>query len=102
MRWYKKLYVGESLKNKTLYYKYIIKYTKKVTGTYCILPASGKKDLLDICHSELLRVNTFYADDHIVVGIAGSRRGAYDVAASIVSDSIKHTGNTDVKGFLGV
>ena len=102
MRWHKDLYVGESLRKKTLYYKYILKYTKKVTGTYCILPASGKADLLDICHSELLKFDKFYPDDQIVVGIAGSRREAYDVAARIISDSIKETGSTDVKGYLGV
>lgn len=102
MRWYKNLYVGESLKNKTLYYKYILKYTKKLTGTYCIMPASGEKDLLDICHSELLGIDKFYSKDQLVVGIAGSKREAYDIVVDIITDSIRQTGSIDVKRFLGV
>ena len=90
MKWNKDLYLSKSLKGKKLYYEYRIKYTKGVTGTYCILPAAKKGDLYEICRSELLRYPQFYPEDQLVLGIAASKREAYElVGEMIVSEVLK-------------
>lgn len=100
MRWYKDMYLGQSLQGKGLYYQYLIRFTKKITGTYCLMPAKNRSDLLDICHSELLRMPQFYPKDQLVVGIAGSRREACMLAGEIILDVLNKTGNTDVHAFF--
>ncbi len=100
MRWYKKLYLGDSMQGKSLYYQYVIRFTKKMTGTYCLMPAKNHQDLLDICHSELLRIPQFYPKDQLVIGLAGSRREACELAGQIVLDVLKATGGTDVHAYF--
>ena len=100
MRWYKKLYPGDSMRGKSLYYQYMIRFTKKLTGTWCLMPAKNSQDLLDICHSELLRVPQLYGEDQLVVGLAGSRWEAYKLAGQIVLDVLNKTGSTDVHAYF--
>lgn len=100
MRWYKELYLGDSMRGKSLYYQYVIRFTKKITGTYCLMPAKNRQDLLDICHSELLRIPQFYPKDQLVIGLAGSRREACELAGQIVLDVLNKTGSTDVHAYF--
>ena len=37
MRWYNKMYLGESIQGKKMYYQYAIQHTKRLTGTYCLI-----------------------------------------------------------------
>lgn len=100
MRWYKELYLGDSLRGKSLYYQYVIRFTKKITGTYCLMPSKNRDDLLDICHSELLRIPQLYSKDQLVIGLAGSRSEAYELAGQIVVDVLNKTGSTDVHAYF--
>ena len=89
MRWSKKLRLSDTLKGKKLYYQYMIKYSKRPTGTYCILPAAKKEDLLEICRSELLRYVQFYPADQLVLGIAASKREAFALVGEMLL-SVQH------------
>ena len=100
MRWYKDLYLGSSVKNRKRYYKYCISYSKKLTGTYCIVLSQNGGDLLDICHSELMRFPNFFPEDPLILGIAGSRSEAFLLAGDIIMDVIKETGGTDVRAYF--
>ncbi len=91
MKWHKNLYVSKTLKRKKLFYEYRIRYAKGPTGTYCILPAVKEGDLFEICHSELLRYPQFYPEDQIVLGIAASRREAFE----LVGEMLLQTMDTD-------
>lgn len=100
MRWYKDLYLGESLQGKGLYYQYMIRFTKKITGTWCLMPAKYPGDLIDICHSELLRMPEFFPKDQLVIGLAGSHWEACELAGRIVLDVLNRTGSTDVHAYF--
>lgn len=100
MRWYNKMYLGKSIQGKKKYYQYVIRHTKRLTGTYCLMPATGSDDLLDICSSDLLRVSKCYPEDQLVIGLAGSHREACLLAGEIVLDVLNKTGNTDIKAYL--
>ena len=96
MRWHKHLLVSDTLKGKKLYYQYMIRYSKRPTATYCILPSEKKGDLFEICRSELLRYPQFYPDDQVVLGIAASKREAYDLVGRLIlsitgPDGVIHT-----------
>ena len=54
MRWYNKMYLGESIQGKKMYYQYAIQHTKRLTGTYCLMPAACKGWRGYICGSDLL------------------------------------------------
>lgn len=102
MRWYKKMYLGESLQSRWRYYQYTIRFTRKITGTYCLMPAKNTSDLLDICHSELLKMPEFYPEDQLVVGLAGSYWEACELAGKIVLDVLNKTGSTDVHAYFDI
>ena len=81
MRWYNKMYLGESIQGKKMYYQYAIQHTKRLTGTYCLMPAACK-------------------EDQLVIGLAGSYREACLLAGEIVLDVLKKTGSTDIRAYL--
>ena len=100
MRWYNKMYLGKSIQGKKMYYQYAIRHTKRLTGTYSLMPAACKDDLIDICGSDLLRVSKQYPKDQLVIGLAGSYREACLLAGEIVLDVLKKTGSTDIRAYL--
>ncbi len=97
MRWSKKLRLSDTLKGKKLYYQYMIKYSKRPTGTYCILPAARKEDLLEICRSELLRYVQFYPADQLVLGIAASKREAYSLVGEMLLGVMHEDGSIHIE-----
>ena len=100
MRWYKDLYLGDSVKHRKRYYKYCIRYSKKLTGTYCVVLSQNDGDLLDICHSELMRFPFTYRKNPLIVGIAGSRSEACQLAGKIILDALNETGGTDLHSYF--
>ena len=100
MRWYNKMYLEKSIQGKKMYYQYVIGHTKRLTGTYCLMPAACKDDLMDICSSDWLRISKHYPKDQLVIGIAGSYREACLLAGEIVLDVLQKTGSTDIRAYL--
>jgi hypothetical protein len=94
------MYLGDSMQGKRLYYQYMIRFTKRVTGTWCLMPAANKADLLDICRSEMLRIPQLYTKDQLVVGLAGSYKEACKLAGQIVLDVLNQTGGTDIHNYF--
>ena len=100
MRWYKSLYLGDSVKHRKLFYKYCISHSKRLTGTYCIVLSQNDGELLDICHSELMRFPFSYRKDPLILGIAGSKSEACILAGNIILDVMNETGGTDVHSYF--
>lgn len=101
MKWYKKLYLGESIKQvKWLQFK--IAHGKKPAGYYCITLPENQKNLLDIYPSEFLRTPGMKADDLYIVGLASDKREAWEVIRSIIEDVYVHTRGFDIKAYLDI
>ena len=101
MSWYKKLYLGESIKQ-ARWVRYQISYGKNPKGYYCItLPEQGQ-NLLDIYPSRLLRTDGFNGDDLRIIGVASDKKEAFDVVRDIIEDVYVHTRGFDIKGYLGI
>lgn len=101
MIWYKKLYLGESIKQ-ARWVRYRISYGKKPQGYYCITLSEHKANLLDIYPSRLLRSEGFNSDALCIVGLASDKKEAFDVVRNIIEDVYVHTRGFDIKGYLGI
>ncbi len=101
MRWYSPLYMGESVKNSRMFYKFKLEHTKDFTGVYCIVLSETAGELLEICSGENLRRNYRIMGEPLIVGLAGTRHEAFELTGQILLDIHKKTGGTDVHGFFG-
>lgn len=100
MKWYKKLYHSDSIKQ-VKWTKYQILYGKK-SNYYCIALASHKNNLLDIYESRFLRTTVLNLDDLYVLGIAKNKKEAYEVVRQIIEEVYKHTGAFDIRRYLNI
>ncbi|MCR4672907.1 MAG: hypothetical protein K5637_06700 [Lachnospiraceae bacterium] len=100
IRWYRDLYLGDSVKGSLGYYRFVINHTKRLTGLYCILPGENDGGMLDIVRCDLVRTGISDVKEPFIIGLAGSKREAMELTGSIVSDVIAKTGSSDVKGFF--
>ncbi len=100
MNWYKKLFAGESLGRSRSYYRFLIEHTKRPVGTYSILLPAARDRLLEICRSEQTRDKHCCKDDQLIVGLAGTKAEAYELAGRIVLHVLNETGGTDLKAFF--
>lgn len=100
MKWYKDLYVGESIVHKTNRIKWKIRHNAGQINIYVIALASNEENLLDIIPArELLQKG--YPKKHIfIVGIAKGYDEAVNVAVSIIDEVYRQTGAFGVRTYL--
>ncbi|WP_405320749.1 hypothetical protein [Frisingicoccus sp.] len=101
MKWYKKLYVGASIKQPK-WVRFQVTYGKKMKGYYCIALSANGHNLLDIYESKFLRTPNMNTENIFIVGVAGNKTEAYDVVRSIIEDVYIHTRGFDIKNYLGI
>lgn len=102
IKWYKSLYLGESIKDKSRQLKFYITYGKKKKGAYCIALACNGSDLLEIYRSEELSKKIYKEQELMVIGLAGGREEAFEVVRTIVDEVYHATGGFDIPGYLGI
>lgn len=100
MKFYKNLYIGETIKkpNKV---KRKLKHHAKQLKVFVILPASGDGQL-EICHSMIL-VQPYYKKKEnapYIIGIAGSYDEAVALVCRITEEAVAQNGNADLKKYL--
>ena len=100
MKWYTDLYVGETARKRK---KKIIRKLKVNAGmldVYLVTLASNKRDMLDIISSAYLKQAAVRRRLPMIVGIACGYEEAVELAAQMVQEAYKETGNTDVPRYL--
>lgn len=100
MKWYKKLYHSDSIKQ-VKWAKYQMLYRKK-THYYCIALAGHPQNLLDIYESRFLQTTHLKLDDIYVLGIAKTKNEAYEVVRQIIEDVYTHTHGFDIRQYLNI
>lgn len=93
MKWYKNLYIGETLvKSKD---KVIKKIQRNVLqpGVYVIVLATNGKDNFRIIHSLELLQRNYLKDDLTVVGIAKGKDEAFELVRRMITDVYEETGS---------
>ena len=94
------LYIGETISSEQ--YKIIEKVHKGkvVPSLYLIALSSHPDNMLDLILEKEALQACYSNRDLKVVGIAGSKKEAIQLVQTIIEESLKTTGNADVRGFL--
>ena len=101
IRWYKKLYVGPSLEGLKRTMRYEIKYHRIPVGYYLITLPSTDNNVFDIWPSEQIKMPWMRKKILDVVGIAGSKQEACELAGKMIYEAYRAAGTVDMKTYLG-
>lgn len=100
MKWYKNLYVGESIEHKKKKIIWKIKHNAGLLHTYIITFASNSDNLLDIIPSTDLMQKAYPKKDLLVIGLAGDYDEALELVRRIVNETYTETGSVNVYDYL--
>lgn len=100
MRWYRRLFVGETAKKDK--YKIIgkLRLRRPQIDAYIITLASNSANLLDIYPANQLLFPYFRKQDYFIVGIARGYEEAAELAFRIIVSVYKATGSFAVKEYF--
>ena len=100
MKFYKNLYIGDTIKNPSLV-KRKIKYHARQLNIFVIMLASGD-DQLEICHSMLIRQPFYRKKENApyIIGIAGNYEEAVEIVCRITNEAVAMNGNAALKQYL--
>ncbi len=98
MRFYKNLYVGESIKkpNKV---KWKLRHNAGQFQVYVIALASGT-DQLEIYHCAFLQQKYYKVHPPYIIGIAGGYEEAVEMVVEMTKAAMRETGRPDLKKYL--
>jgi len=99
MRFYEKLYIGESIKH-PLVTKWKLRVAAGQFHVYVIVISENGDNQLECFHNALLKQKAYHSRDFLVVGIAGDYSEAIELITKITQDCVNETGNANVKQFL--
>ncbi|MCM1262649.1 MAG: hypothetical protein NC313_07990 [Butyrivibrio sp.] len=100
MKFYKNLYIGDTIKNPNQVKRKIKHYARQL-NIFVIMLASGDNQL-EICHSMLIRQPFYKKKENApyIIGIAGSYDEAVEIVCRITKEAVVQNGNADLKGYL--
>ena len=98
MKFYKKLYIGDTIKNPDKIKRKLKKYAK-LTNIYVI--AYMEKDRrIEIFHSIMLQQPYYKDNPPYVIGIAGSKEEANNLICRITEEAVRQTETADLITYL--
>lgn len=100
MDWYSRLYVSDDLKEKKDKIMDKIEHGVGTPGIYLITVASNEKNLLDIFTADQLLWPVMHRICPVIVGMTRSYEEATDLAASMILEAYKCTGEFHVEKYL--
>lgn len=100
MKFYKNLYIGDTIKNPNKIKRKIKRHAKQLK-VFVILLASGS-DQLEICHSILLEQPYYHKKENVpyIIGIAGNYEEAVALVCRITQEAVTQNGDADLKRYL--
>lgn len=100
MKWYRDLYVGESIVHKKNKIKWKILHNAGQLNVYVIALASSHNNLLDIIPSHELLQRGYPKKELYIIGLAGGYEEAVETAAAVVNEVYRQTGGFEVASYL--
>lgn len=100
MRFYKNLYVGDTIKKPNKIKRRLKNHAMQLK-IYVIILSRGA-DQLEICHSILLGQPFYKKKENrpFVIGIAGDYDEAVELVCRIATEAVEKNGNADLKRYL--
>ena len=101
MKWYRNLYVSNSIGDKANRIKWKINHNAGTISVYVIAFASNSQNLLDIIPAwELMQKSYPGKKEMQIIGLAKGYAEALELVCSIIEEVYQNTGDVDVKSYL--
>lgn len=100
MKFYRNIYLGDSIGKRRNRIIRRLKYRKIQTNIYVITFPIYGQELLEIYHANVLLQDFYRRNPLFVVGIAGSEEEAYELVEKIIQDVYQNTGGFAVHEFI--
>ena len=100
MKWYKDLYLGESLGESALRVIHQVKSGKFMPDIYVITFASNPDNMLDIIPSRELLQTGYPKESLRIIGVARGKKEAIGLVQQIVEEAYAKTGDVNVRQYL--
>ncbi|MBO4213523.1 MAG: hypothetical protein IKX99_02490 [Lachnospiraceae bacterium] len=88
MKWYKPLYIGESIEKKKIKIIWKIKHNVLQPNIYLILLSANGKDNFKIIPSALFLQKFYPKDDEYILGLANGKDEAIKLVGRMVDDAV--------------
>lgn len=98
MKFYKNLYVGDTIKKPDKIKRKLQKY-EKLPNVYVIAYQQENKQL-EIYHSLFMQQWYYKEYPPYIIGIAGSQKEAVDIIRQITENALRQTGQADLISYL--
>lgn len=98
MKFYKNLYIGDTIKNPGKTRRKLKRYAK-LQNVYVIAYMEESRRL-EIYHNLMFQQRYYREHPPYVIGIAGSQDEAAQIVGRIAEDSLRETGKVDLTGYL--
>ena len=98
MKFYKNLYVGDTIKNPAKIRRKLKKYAK-LNNVYLITYMEENRQL-EIYHCLMLQQYYYKDNPPYIIGIAGSQEEAAQIICRIAEESVSRTGKADLVEYL--
>ncbi len=100
MKWYDKLYVGESIARKANRIKWKINHNAGTFDVYVITLASNPSNLLDLIPARELLQKHYPKKELYIIGLAKGYEEACTVVCEIIKEVYAQTREVDVRRYL--
>ena len=100
MKWYRKLYVSESIGDKAGRIKWKINHNAGTVSVHVIAFASNPDNLLDIIPAWQLMQKSYPKKNLKINGLAKGYDDAIELTQQIIEETYQHTGDVDVWSYL--
>ena len=100
MRLYKDLLVGDQIGYKKYQILWRLRHNKFQLGVYIILMAPDPQNLMEVIPASLLRQPYYQKQDLFVLGIAGSKKEAYELVRQLIEEVYRETGGVALREYI--
>lgn len=98
MKFYKNLYIGDTVSNPDKIKRKLKKYAK-LMNVYVLVYVEGDRRI-EIFHSVMLQQPYYRDNPPYVIGIAGSKDEAQQIICRIAEEALRQTGTADLASYL--
>ena len=100
MKWYKDLYVSDSISHKKRKILHKLKRNKLQLNVYAIVLPLGDSGILEVYPAFVFLQKIYKKQNIFILGLASDREEAYELVEKIVMDCYKYTGHFDIKKYI--
>lgn len=95
IKYHKDLYLTDITEKNLHKIKRRLKVGAGMAGLYVIMLSDNPNDMFEIMHASMFKIRKIRHSDHLVIGLAESRRKAYGIVEEIVTGHYRRTGRYD-------